>query len=189
MLAPVRTEPPEETPVSLDEVKLHCRVDFDDDDILLEALIGAATAHLEKVLDIAIVTQSWRQDFGSFSCLRLPKDPVQEDGLIVEYRDAENLQQTLAGSSYRLLVDSRGPYVAIEPGQNWPAAYSRVDAVSVYFIAGTAVDEVPLSLKAAILLHVGHLYQNREAVTVDAVSNFLPLGYEALIWPFKKPGV
>jgi uncharacterized phiE125 gp8 family phage protein len=79
--------------------------------------------------------------------------------------------------------------VAIEPGQQWPSAYSRPDAVSVSFVAGTPVDEVPLSLKAAILLHVGHLYQNREAVTVDAVSNFLPLGYEALIWPFKKPGV
>lgn len=189
MLAPVRTEAPEETPVSLDEVKLHCRVDFDDDDLLLEALIGAATAHLEKVLDIAIVTQSWRQDFGNFSCLRLPKDPVQEDGLIVEYRDADNLAQTLAGSYYRLLADSRGPYVAIEPGQQWPASYSRPDAVSVSFVAGTPVEEVPLSLKAAILLHVGHLYQNREAVTVDAVSNFLPLGYEALIWPFKKPSV
>ncbi|MER9164394.1 head-tail connector protein [Mesorhizobium sp. M0715] len=189
MLAPVRTEAPQETPVSLDEVKLHCRVDFDDDDVLLEAFIGAATAHLEKVLDIAVITQSWRQDFGSFSCLRLPKDPVQEDGLIVEYRDTENRPQTLPGSSYRLLVDSLGPYVAVEPGQNWPAVYNRLDAVSVSFIAGTAVDEVPPALKAAILLHVGHLYQNREAVTVDAASNFLPLGYETLLWLFKKPGV
>ncbi|OBQ72391.1 head-tail connector protein [Mesorhizobium loti] len=189
MLAPVRTEAPDETPVSLDEVKLHCRVDFDDDDLLLEALIGAATAHLEKILDIAIVTQSWRQDFGSFEYLRLPKDPVQEDGLIVEYRDAENQQQTLSSSTYRLLADSQSSYVAVEPGSQWPQVYRRPDAVSVFFVAGTPVDEVPLSLKAAILLHVGHLYQNREAVTVDAVSNFLPLGYEALIWPFKKVGV
>jgi uncharacterized phiE125 gp8 family phage protein len=189
MLAPVRTAAPAETPVSLDEVKMQCRVDFDDDDLFLQGLIGAATAHLEKTLAIALVTQTWRQDFGNFACLRLAKDPVQDDGLVVSYRDSTNAQQTLPTSSYRLLADSIGPFVAIEPGQQWPSAYCRPDAVSVTYVAGTPVPEVPLALKAAILLHVGHLYQNREAVTVDAASNSLPFGYEALIWPFKKVGV
>ncbi|WP_421912736.1 head-tail connector protein [Mesorhizobium sp.] len=189
MLAPVRTDPPQETPVSLDEVKLHCRADFDDDDMLLEGLIGAATAHLEKVLDMALVTQGWRQQFDSFQCLRLAKGPVQDDGIIVEYRDAENVEQTLTGSAYYLLTDSMGSFVALEPGQAWPAISSRPDAVSVSYVAGNDVENVEPALKTAILLHVGHLYQNREAVTVDAVSEFLPLGYEALIWPFKKVGV
>jgi hypothetical protein len=89
-------------------VKLHCRVDFDDDDLLLEALIGAATAHLEKVLDIAIVTQSWRQDFGNFSCLRLPKDPVQEDGLDRRIsRQRQRAANPCRASSYRLLSIAR----------------------------------------------------------------------------------
>ncbi|TIV48090.1 MAG: hypothetical protein E5V96_00320 [Mesorhizobium sp.] len=189
MLAPIRIEDPEDTPVSLDDVKLHCRVDFDDDDLLLEAFLDAATAHMEKVLDIALVTQTWRQDFDSFKCLRLVKGRAQSEGLIVEYWDTGNVEQTLPGPTYRMLVDSVGAYVAIAPGETWPQIYCRPDAVSVSYVAGSAPEDVPAALKAAILLHVAHLYQNREAVTVDAVSNFLPLGYEALIWPFKKPGL
>lgn len=36
--------------VTLDEVKAHTRVDFDDDDTLLVTMIGAASEHVQTIL-------------------------------------------------------------------------------------------------------------------------------------------
>ncbi|RVD13553.1 MAG: hypothetical protein EOS73_25485 [Mesorhizobium sp.] len=189
MLAPVRTIAPESTAVSVDDVKLYCKTDSDIEDLMLTGLINATTSHMEMVLGMALVTQTWRQDFGRFGCLRLPKRPVAATGLVVAYRDVENVEQTLSDSIYQLLVDEAGPYLALAPDQQWPEIYSRVDAVSVTFVAGVAAAAVEPALKTALLLHIAHLYENREAVNVGNIVTMLPLGYEAIIWPFKKPGV
>jgi hypothetical protein len=47
MLKPVRTVPPAEMPVSLDEAKLHCRVDHNAEDAHITGLIAAAATHLD----------------------------------------------------------------------------------------------------------------------------------------------
>ena len=47
MLSPVRTVAPTSTPVSLDEAKIHCRVDHTDEDDLITGLIAAATENLD----------------------------------------------------------------------------------------------------------------------------------------------
>ena len=75
-LAPVRTVAPVADLVSLAEAKAQCRVDDSDSDVLMTALIKAATDHLDGysgVLGRALITQTWAVDFGGFSDLiRLP---------------------------------------------------------------------------------------------------------------------
>ena len=66
-------------------------------------------------------------------------------------------------------VISRGPDVTVG------------DEVSVQFVAGYAV--IPAPIKAAILLHVGTLYQNREQ---DADSWIPTRAYEALLTPYRR---
>lgn len=188
MLAPVRVSPPATTPVSLTEAKAHLRVDHTDDDVLITSLIDAAVDHLDGwtgILGRALVTQSWRQDFAGFGCLRLPLGPVASITQI-KYL-SENAEQTLSPAVYVLRADARGAYVDLASGQSWPGVYSRPDAVSVTYMAGAATAEVPAALKAAILLFVGHLYANREAV--GETQSELPLGYYALIAPYRRIGV
>jgi uncharacterized phiE125 gp8 family phage protein len=55
-----------------------------------------------------------------------------------------------------------------------------INSVRVRWVAGTGC---PAPLKAAILLMVGHLFENREA-TGDATE--LPLGVAALISPWRR---
>ena len=158
MLSPVRTVAPESTPVSLAEVKEHCRVDGTDSDPVLTALLNAAVSHLDGwtgILGRALVTQTWRQDFCGFTGqLRLPLWPVASV-TSVSYYDADNaLVAALSSDVWVLRHDSLGAYVELKPDQSWPSSYSRPDAVSVTFVAGTDAASVPAALKVAIIFRV-----------------------------------
>lgn len=188
MLAPVRTAAPATTPVSLTEAKAHLRVEHTADDTLITALIGAATDHLDGwtgILGRAIITQTWRQDFDGFACkLRLPLHPVASVSTVTYY-DGDNAQQTLATSVYELLTDAAGSYVARKAGQSWPGAYNREAAVSVEFVAGEAT--APAAIKAAILIIIAHLYDNRGSEGPEALA--MPPAADALLRPYRRVGV
>ncbi|WP_310419720.1 head-tail connector protein [Mycoplana sp. BE70] len=189
MLAPVRTSAPASTPVSLVEAKASLRVDFSDDDDLITSLIAAAVNHFDGwsgTLGRALVTQSWRQDFGRLGVMRLPVGPVASIAKI-EYFDGDNVVQTVADTVYTLRTDAVGSYVDLAPDQAWPTTHTRPDAVSVTYVAGTAAADVPAAIKTALLLMVGHFYANREAV--GEARSELPFGVHALVAPYRRVGV
>lgn len=190
MLKPVLITAPAELPVSIDEVKAHCRVDGSDDDAVLTALIKAAVSHLDGwtgILGRCLVTQTWRQDFADFGCMRLPLAPVASI-TSVTYYDAANAQQTLNSSVYELRTDHQGPYVGAKPDQDWPSVYSREDAVSVTFVAGADASDVPPAIKTAIYLLVSHWNENREAVSAGSMAE-VPHGVRALLVPYRRIGI
>jgi hypothetical protein len=49
----------------------------------------------------------------------------------------------------------------------------------------TGFEAVPFSLKSAMLLLIGHLYENREEVTVGVNANQLPKASEYLMNPYR----
>jgi len=67
------------------------------------------------------------------------------------------------------------------PGCYWPRTRSGVaEPITVEFEAGYTT--LPPTLRQAILLHVAHLYERREAVTVGTgYIETTPLGYDELI--------
>jgi len=188
-LAPVRTVAPAADLVSLAEAKAQCRVEDSDSDVLITALIKAATDHLDGfsgVLGRALITQTWAVDFGGFSDLmRLPVGNLLAVSSITYY-DSANVQQTLASSVWTTFTDARGPYVMLKPGESWPAAYDRPDAVRVTWTAGYGATSasVPAAIKQAALLLVGHWYDNRAAVNVGSSVAEVPFAVDALIAPF-----
>lgn len=58
--------PPAVEPLTLDEAKLHLRVDFADDDDLIASLIVAARRYLESASKQALISQQWRLMLDSF---------------------------------------------------------------------------------------------------------------------------
>lgn len=194
-LRPVRTVAPTTYPVTLEEAKDHVgATGYEDDDKKIENMIAAATAMLDGydgILGRALMTQTWKVTFPdwSYDALRLPLVPVQSVSS-VKYYDSDNVLQTFAPSgNWALYQDALSPFVSILSGVSWPTGlYNRLDAIEVTFVAGygTKPDDVPAPIRSAILLIVGHLFENREQVTIGNMqATELPWGVPQLISPYR----
>lgn len=174
-----RVTAPAGYPVTLAEAKAHLRVSFSDDDTLIEAYIGAATTAVEQKVGRPLMTQTLRvaerAPEGSVK-LRAPLQAITA----INYYDPQNVLQTATVSDYLLIADDDSAEIIPGPGVNFPALYPRDDAFRVTFTAGygTAA-QVPVALKQAILLLVGHLYENREAV--GQAMDALPMGVDYFV--------
>jgi uncharacterized phiE125 gp8 family phage protein len=191
MLAPVRTVAPTAPVLTIDEVKAHLRVDHADEDQLIIGLIDAATAHIDGyngILGRALVTQTWTVDFPTFrNRLDIPLGPIQS--ATIQYYDSTDVQRTLATSVYAVLSDGLGPYVALRYNQQWPQTYTRDDAVRITFVVGYgAAASVPVAIRAAMLLLIGHWYDNRSTVSVGEAASEMPVSAAALLAPFRRVG-
>jgi uncharacterized phiE125 gp8 family phage protein len=161
--------PPESHPVSLADAKLHVRCDAAEDDALLSGLITAATRWCEKRLDQQFMEAEWALVLDCFPrmcgrVIELPRGPlVSVDA--VKYYDAANDLQTLSDTKYDVDTSSRPGRIAPVYGESWPITRPRIGAVQIEFTAGHGdADDVPQTIKQAILLLVGHWYAHREAV-------------------------
>lgn len=188
-LAPVTAAA--ELPVTRAEAKAHLRVDGTDEDSLIDALIAAATSHLEGrngVLGRALVTQTWDYRVDGFpgagsGWIELPLPPLQSV-TSVKYLDETNTEQTLDAARYVVETGHVHGYVRPAYGLTWPGTLDEANAVRIRFVAGFgAATAVPQPLKHAILLLVGHWFVNREAV--GAAGAPMPIAVDALCQPFR----
>lgn len=199
-LKPVRTVSPSVPAVPTADVAAHLRIEGSgsptvyQDQSYIEALRDAAVDWLEGpdgyLGGRALINQTWRADLAEFDAdvpIRLPLVPVSSISGILYY-DGDGAQQTLDTSVYTLLDDEFGPYVALKVDQEWPGTYERVDAVRVTFVAGygAAASDVPAAMRHAILLMVGHWYENREGVIVGDGAIEVPLTVERLLMPYRR---
>ncbi len=187
----VRHTAPAATPVSLAEIKDHLRVEHNEDDALVALYLEAAVAHLdgdEGILGRALVTQTWDQtidDFPHGDDLALMLAGVQSVTSIT-YRDFNGDPQTFAAESYMLRQRHGLTWVHLKDDYTWPETDDEPGAVTVRFLAGYGdAAAVPAALKAALMLHVGHLYENREPVVIGQSVAGLPMAYDALVAPYR----
>lgn len=170
---------PAATPVSLTEVKAHCRVDGTDDDAVLQIYLDAAVAHLdgaEGILGRCLVTQTWDYKFDAFDGDIVVPLPDLQSVASVSYVDTAGATQTVSSADYTVAGQR------IVHDTSWPVAGDVPNAVTVRFVAGYGLAvSVPASIKAAILLYVGDLYANREGS-----GEFGNLAARALLMPYKK---
>lgn len=194
MYPPVLVTPPNagDPVVTLTEAKTHLRVDGNSEDALITSLVAAAVQYLDGwtgVLGRCLATQTWRQDFDSFSgrCMRLPLSATTIAS--VKWRASDGTLSTVSSSDYALKADSLGSYVRFSDAFALPADLAQSQAVLIEFTAGYgAAAAVPAPLKAAILLLVGHWYQHREAAAPAGIAE-LPMAVDALIAPYRRIGV
>ncbi|WP_170865633.1 head-tail connector protein [Wenxinia saemankumensis] len=172
------------TPVSLDEAKAHLRIDGDDEDLLISSLIEAATGHLDGadgVLGRCLVTQTWTVRFDYWaSVLRLPFPDVRS--VEISFGGAE----PAPASAYDLIEDSSSALIYLDADFARPAPVEGRGGITVTLVAGYGdAADVPAPIKAAILLTVGALFENREQTIVGASVAEHPLA-RALMAPFRR---
>lgn len=169
--------------VSLAQAKQHLRVDSDDEDALIAALIEAATAHIDGPdgwLGRAIGSQTLEARGDVFrDAMRLPYGPVI-DIVTVKHLDEDGHELTVLPADYEL----RGSILGSAFGCRWPSVAAHGEAVRIQYRAG--YEKVPAAITAAILLMVGDLYRNPTSVSAGAVSK-VPMSttVENLLNPFR----
>ncbi len=189
-MALVLITPPATEPVTLEEAKLHCRVDHAEEDALIEGFVTAAREYAEAFTHRAFVPQTWERVLGVFpAVIRLPKPPLLGVESIT-YLDPDGVVQTLDPAVYQVVGEAEPAAVLPAHGPCWPAVQPRPGAVRIRFRAGypkdaTGVLLIPRGITTAIRLLVGHWYANRETVVVGASVSDVPHTMEMLLWPFR----
>jgi uncharacterized phiE125 gp8 family phage protein len=190
---------PTDEPVTLNEAKLHLRIDTSPisahpDDTMVTALIKAARHSCENFQNRSYITQTWTLYLDSFpdgDYIEIPKPPLQ--GVVeLAYKDTAGTLQTVSfldpSGSPQLAITDYMVDVAHEPGRlylkygkSWPSTYDEAQAVQVQFLCGYGdAADVPEEVKQAMLLTVAQLYENRGDIAVDAN---IDRAIEALLWP------
>lgn len=185
---------PASEPVTVAEAKAHARVVSYDDDDYIATLITAARERLESDTRKALITQTWELHLDAFP-IQLPgfglyeqtieKVPLQSITSLT-YIDTEGNEQTLVeGTDFD--VDTVSEPARISPAFDtlWPSTRAVMNAVKVTFVAGygDAASDVPAKARQAMLLLIGHLYENREQVVIGTITSVVPEGYVRLIAP------
>jgi len=166
--------------VDLEDIKAHLRVDDTTEDALIESMVIAATESAEQIIGKAISTQTWELVLDSFpDGIELTRVPVASVTSI-KYIDTNGVEQTLSPTAYRLRATDDYGSALIVPAYNtqWPETQNDVDTVSVMFVAGYAnTDAVPEPIKAWIKLHVGAMYENREAESYTSRTTVVKMAF------------
>lgn len=173
-------------PVTLAEVKDHCRVEHDLDDALIEGLITAARELVEQRTGRALITQQWQWSLDAFAAVLCPPRPPLQSVDSITYVDTDGTTQTLSPTEYRVDTATQPGRITEAYGKTWPAIRSVTGAVQITFTAGYGDYEntVPRALRQAMLLLIGGWYENREAVAPVQLMA-IPFAVDALLSPHR----
>lgn len=191
------TAPDQDDVLTLAAAKKHLRIDFNDDDDLIDSYIAAAVQNLDGRdgwLGRALAPQLWELRLPAFDGpeIKVPLPPL----IAVEsvtYYDAGDVLRTLAADQYEVAgIGGFGKArVVLRSGLRWPETARRIEAVMVRFSAGYVTNDdppaaaVPAPIVTAIKRQVGAMYEHREAVVVGSNATTLPGGVEALLAPYR----
>lgn len=180
--------PPIQEPVTLNEAKLHLRLDTAaHDTLLLSIYLPAAREYVELRTGRQLMTARYAWHLCAFpsGIFRLPRPPLQAIDSIV-YTDQSGMLRALDPATY--VVEPSGVVsgmLAPAFGFVWPSVQPGLSAVRIEFTAGYGTTEsaVPRALKAAVLLGMADLYEHAEGQSAERLYANQTL--ERLLWPYR----
>lgn len=152
------------------------------DDDYIKGLVATAVEWGETFQGRSWITRTneYYIDQWPQSPLTLPRGPVQEISSVT-YVTSDGAEKTLDAETYWL--DPTGRFCLVA-GKTWPSDRLRNGfAIKITYKAGygDTADAVPKRCRQAVLLMVGHWYENREEVIVGSSVNKLPDAAEMLL--------
>jgi hypothetical protein len=160
---------------TLAEAKTHLRVDFTDDDVYI-----AAIQNLVEELVLSEVK-------GSIA----GEGTVTTAGVVALVGDGTNFLDFIVGTTITVEGETVRTIATITDDEHLTVslAFTTTDSALTYtmheglpLVGGV----LPLGLKQAMLLMIGHFYSIREPATVGVGVTKIPYGYEYLVAPFKN---
>ena len=178
-------QPPALEPLTLAAAKAYLRVEHNDEDESIAALIAAARLLVEAQTRRALIAQSWRLVLDAWppdGRIAVRPAPLQslaaarvyDAGNVAHALDVQGFAADGAASSLNFV-----PWSMMQPQR--AASGIELDVVCGY---GDDALAVPEALRQAIRILVAHWYDNRGLVPAGAASA-LPTSAAALIAPYR----
>jgi uncharacterized phiE125 gp8 family phage protein len=178
--------PPAAEPITLAEAKAHLRLDTDEEDALVSALIRAAREYLEAATGLCLIVRPLRlylDDWPEGRVIQIVRGPVQTIDLVTVY-DAEGAPVEVDASGHVLDGTARPARLVLAEK---PATERALNGIEIDFTAGFGETgaEVPDMLKRALLLHVAAMFELRGALSPGDQPGTVPAGYDRLVAPYR----
>jgi uncharacterized phiE125 gp8 family phage protein len=195
------TSQPAIEPISLTTALQHLKLgavgDDTAEDAYVEGLIMAVREYCETLQGRAYITRTYEllvpcgctQPHRGAATVELPMAPLQEISAMVAL-DEDNVETaippritvvdevtTIDENGYT--VDTTGPVAKVAiPDMPADAAQLKITYTAGY---GDTATDVPTRIRQAMLLLLGHWYQNRQTVITGTIVTSVPQAFEALI--------
>jgi uncharacterized phiE125 gp8 family phage protein len=185
----VMTSGPLAEPVSVAEAKAHMRIDSTAEDALISSLIVTSRLHIEAALGLALLTQTWSYFIDAWPRSRevvLPLKPVQAVSTVRVWAQ-EGTSQMLSADAYTLDGDGKPPRLVLSRSAAPPAPGRSASGIEIAFSAGygDTGSDVPAPIRQALLLLVGHWFENREPHRANMSGTEIPHMVSALLAPYR----
>lgn len=176
--------PPAVEPVSLAEIKEQLGVTLALDDAMLARKARAAREYVERFIGQPLLVTVFDGYLDRFPPreIRLPVGPPRGVSAVA-WHDPDGVERILDEAGY-LVDDVNDPgQILLAPGRSWPAVAARPNAVRVRFGAGLAAtpEDVPDTLREAVLQLAAWWYEQREAAIADMGAREIPFGVAELL--------
>lgn len=180
IITPVSTEP-----ITLHEVRQHLRLpETDAEDALLLSLIKTARSYCEHYTRRALAGQTlefYPNLFHDADPIELPCPPLQRV-IEISYKDKTGDETFLPPSSYLVDTSSEPGRIMPAAGKSWPA-FTPYPSLPIRIRFFSGYDNLPFSIRLAILLLVGHWYENREAT--GNTNSLIDFSVHSLLAPYR----
>lgn len=188
---------PSVEPLTTAEAKTHLNISGTSQDTYVSTLITTARRQVEKYLNRALITQSWKVyydhwhyelmiPFGSLQIVGASPGPASP---VVKYYDIDGTLQTWASSNYWTVTTTDPGRIIRAYDVTFPELqYGRPDAIEIAFTAGYGVAaDVPEDIKHAMKLLITNYYENRGDVVIGAgyTVGKIPSFVADLLHPYK----
>lgn len=177
--------------IPLATLRSHLRLDLlgeatHSDDALIEAYLSAAREHAEHYTQRSVGQQTVEFALDEFPTAGIELPLGAASIVSIKYTDTALIEQTVNSTEYAL-DDYSFKHWAI-PVTVWPTPAAVANAVKVRY---TTPSTIPAAVQSALLLLVGHFYENRTALNNERGISLdeVPLGVKALLDTVRDWGV
>lgn len=171
--------------VSLETAKKRLGIVSDHRDDEIQMLIDAAIPHIENEAQYYLQRRVIHEPLDDLvSAVDLMSWPVSSVSSINYIADDGAFHQI---DDARLISNKKPAFLMPAIGKAWPADVDlKLTASIIVGHVGSNDDPYPAQLIQAILLLVGHWFENHEAVVVGTIAADLPIGISDICYQFRK---
>ena len=187
-------------PISRKQAKEHLRLStaYTDDDSYIDAIITASRLRVENNTNRKLMYQKHKvffDDFPTKDYIEIPYAPLKSipsSGL--RYTNSTGLTQTFSSTKYSADIYSEPGRLVLKYNDDWPSdTLATNNPISVEFVCGYSSSPsssggrfVPETLKHAMRLIIGDLYQHREESTLlEQGGKFISGAVQLLLSPYR----